>query len=378
MARKKIGRNEPCWCGSGRKFKHCHLNKENQAPPKLWEVSQLIRQELNTKKCLAPSAWLGECQGKIVRAHTVPKSGSLQRIAREGHVYSINLSLESLQKNQGSYVPKLLGINKASTFWGFCSKHDDTIFAPLEKRDFNGTPEQCFLIGYRALTLELYKKHAAVNLFSTLQNEVDKGNSFETQVEIQNLHQTAKMGFEAGLQDLNHYKSISDKILETHDFDTARAYIIELEEPPPVMGSGGFDPNQDFDGHILQDIADPSKIPDTLYFTSFYGGKCGVVAFTWLPESDPSCCAFIKSLDAMPDELITTALLRCFFEHCENLHMKPDWWDGLPDATTQTIMKHMKPSLIEKHRKLVLGNDGITYDPWPIKRRYKIPSNLEL
>ncbi|MHC9977942.1 SEC-C metal-binding domain-containing protein [Corynebacterium diphtheriae] len=20
----KLGRNEPCWCGSGKKFKHCH------------------------------------------------------------------------------------------------------------------------------------------------------------------------------------------------------------------------------------------------------------------------------------------------------------------------------------------------------------------
>ena len=21
---RKLGRNEPCWCGSGKKFKHCH------------------------------------------------------------------------------------------------------------------------------------------------------------------------------------------------------------------------------------------------------------------------------------------------------------------------------------------------------------------
>ena len=26
---KKIGRNERCWCGSGKKFKHCH-GKLNQ------------------------------------------------------------------------------------------------------------------------------------------------------------------------------------------------------------------------------------------------------------------------------------------------------------------------------------------------------------
>ncbi len=27
-AKKKIGRNDPCWCGSGKKFKKCHLNRE--------------------------------------------------------------------------------------------------------------------------------------------------------------------------------------------------------------------------------------------------------------------------------------------------------------------------------------------------------------
>lgn len=26
--RRKIGRNEPCWCGSGKKYKRCHLDLE--------------------------------------------------------------------------------------------------------------------------------------------------------------------------------------------------------------------------------------------------------------------------------------------------------------------------------------------------------------
>jgi hypothetical protein len=26
----KIGRNEPCWCGSGKKYKHCHLHSDQQ------------------------------------------------------------------------------------------------------------------------------------------------------------------------------------------------------------------------------------------------------------------------------------------------------------------------------------------------------------
>jgi hypothetical protein len=26
----KIGRNEPCHCGSGKKYKHCHLSSDEQ------------------------------------------------------------------------------------------------------------------------------------------------------------------------------------------------------------------------------------------------------------------------------------------------------------------------------------------------------------
>jgi preprotein translocase subunit SecA len=27
---EEIGRNDPCWCGSGRKYKHCHMRDDGQ------------------------------------------------------------------------------------------------------------------------------------------------------------------------------------------------------------------------------------------------------------------------------------------------------------------------------------------------------------
>ena len=375
VARKKIGRNEPCWCGSGKKYKFCHLDRENQTPIPVREHFEEIKQNFATKTCLAPSAWLGECKGKIVRAHTVPKSGSLRKIARNGHVYSFVPSLEYVEKNHGP-GPTLWGVNKASTFFGFCSHHDNTIFSSLENQAFSGTPEQCFLLGYRALALELYKKCAADKTDSL--QDADKGKPLIEQIKIQLMYQRYKMGIEEALKDLNHLKSISDKMLVKREFDKIRAYIIELENPPPVMGSGGFDPLQDFEGLKLQDIVNPSKFPDTLYFTSFYGGERGVVAFIWLPESDPSCCAFIKSLDAIPDKLITAALLRFFFQHCENLHINPDWWESLPTENSDALVKRFRTAITEQLPTGVLTNDGVTYQPWTITKRYKIPSNLEL
>src|SRR3989344_7786611 len=30
VSAQKLGRNDPCWCGSGKKFKKCHINREPQ------------------------------------------------------------------------------------------------------------------------------------------------------------------------------------------------------------------------------------------------------------------------------------------------------------------------------------------------------------
>ncbi|MGQ9708971.1 MAG: SEC-C metal-binding domain-containing protein [Anaerolineae bacterium] len=28
---RKLGRNDPCWCGSGKKYKNCHLRQDEEA-----------------------------------------------------------------------------------------------------------------------------------------------------------------------------------------------------------------------------------------------------------------------------------------------------------------------------------------------------------
>ena len=208
MTRRKLGRNDPCWCGSGRKFKHCHLNREDQPPLQHWDASKKFKRAFSVKTCLAPDTWLKHCCGRVSRAHTVPKSGSLKRIARKGHVYSYDVSsLKNLQKHDGALVPELLGINRASTFTGFCSRHDNQIFEPLEKRTFCGTPEQCFLLGYRARAREIYTKRAAA-AFSDVLQDADKGKTLPAQMAFQTVIQPYEIGLAAALKDSDHYKLI--------------------------------------------------------------------------------------------------------------------------------------------------------------------------
>ncbi|MBW1744519.1 MAG: SEC-C domain-containing protein [Deltaproteobacteria bacterium] len=39
----KLGRNDPCWCGSGKKYKKCHLE------------SDLRKQRFGASSCKAPA-----------------------------------------------------------------------------------------------------------------------------------------------------------------------------------------------------------------------------------------------------------------------------------------------------------------------------------
>lgn len=42
---EKLGRNDPCWCGNGRKYKDCHLNKDKQAG-----IERYVKPESGTTK----------------------------------------------------------------------------------------------------------------------------------------------------------------------------------------------------------------------------------------------------------------------------------------------------------------------------------------
>lgn len=144
--KRELGRNDLCWCGSGYKYKKCHLGREKQDPLSIEQIGEAQRKAFGSKYCSAPEPMKDDCSGYIVKAHTVSKRGSLQQISRDGHVYSLIPSLGNIIKYDGRLQPVLTGLNKASIFTGFCSKHDNDIFYKIENKPFQGSKEQCSII----------------------------------------------------------------------------------------------------------------------------------------------------------------------------------------------------------------------------------------
>lgn len=346
MISKKIGRNDPCWCGSGKKYKKCHLNRESQQKINPWDASKAFKKAFSKQKCSCPDSFQDRCAAKIVNAHTVPKSSSLKAIAKDGHVYGSKFTFDQFVRNGGKIVPELVGINKASTFTGFCKIHDKEIFAPIEVSEFTTTPQQCFLLAYRALARECYAKSSMGDL-NHYRNGLDKGKPLNAQIEIQETNSKIITGTNAALRDNKFHKECFDKCLETNDFSQVRALVFDFDAPPAVMASGAIFPDYNFDGNLIQYLGDLDRIMDLLSVTSFFDGKVGRVVFSWLENSHSSSENLVRSLLKKPHADIPALLVQYLYSNLENCYSSPTWWEGLSEqARTKIIdLQHDNASL---------------------------------
>lgn len=370
MTKNKIGRNDPCWCGSGLKYKKCHMDLNKQEPLNRWEAVKRLRKVFNYKDCLAPPQLKSNCSNTFAKAHTVPKSKSLKKIARDGQIYTFIPDPETINKSGGILYPQLCHINKASTFSLFCSKHDDEIFSNIEKKPFYGSQEQCFLLAYRSLAKEIYTKRGLASSIDIMR-QYNRGGSSDEQRAIQHINSLMNIGATAALNDNKYYKTLFDNNLLKSDYNSVRAYVMELDAPPPIMCSGSIFPYQDFNGNILQDIPNLNKIPHLLSITSFCEGNIGLIVFTWLSGSDNTCIPFVNSLRTLHPNKTTDGLIRFFFSYCENLHIRPDWWENLTAQQRDILVKRLHiaasldPLTFDNYGSIV--EDGNSFDDWGIR-----------
>lgn len=368
MGRKgKIGVNEPCWCGSGKKFKKCHRDREQQNRLTFWEAGERQKAAFNNKYCSCPEVMKASCGGSIVQAHTVSRSASLKSIARDGHVYAFSQDFVAFIKDGVLFKPKLVGISKASTFTGFCNVHDNNLFSSLEKVPFECSPEQCLLIAYRALSKELFAKLGAIKTIPVMRDG-DRGRPIVQQFELQEVISGYEMGSGAALNSLQSHKKTYDECLVKQDYRLVRYYGLRLHDIPDVMGSGGIFPECDFNGNVLQDLSDLSYRPDSIFFSVFSSDGDGWIVFSWLIDSEKSCLPLVSSFHQMPEEEKPDAMVRFLFEFCENVYFAPKWWERLTVSTQNALLDRSRSgaSMMKLRKSGCLKSDSRSYVKWSI------------
>lgn len=314
----ETGRNDPCWCGSGQKFKKCHLGRQ-QVPATRRPVllNRLSAEFDRSAGCLHPAAPSG-CKGGVIKAHTVQRSTSLNSIAQDGHV--LHLAPDHGVRREG--------VRTASTFRGFCKWHDANAFRELETEPFIGTHAQLAQIGFRTVCQELHKKRSMLRA-QPIVRSVDAGRSIAEQHLMQRLLDQFAFGVEIGLREIEEETARWGSALLATD-SPVDGLVIELAKGFPLACAGTWCPVFDFQGRRLQSL-DEQRLSSCCFAT--HVASNGVFAvLTWLRPSE-SGRAIARSLVQADTGQRGEALARLAFTHFENLFMNETWWERLSDET---------------------------------------------
>jgi hypothetical protein len=351
------------------KYKRCHLEREALQPLSIWDARTRLHRAFKTKTCLHPLASPTTCSGPIVRAHTVRRAADLSVIARDGHVYQVSGEIADLQRNGGRLLPKLVGINEASTFLGFCSQHDSATFAPLEAFALVPTDEQALLLVYRALCKEVYLKERQIESLD-IAMEADRGRPLPDQMRIQAQVLLMRTGVLAAIRDLATQKRMYEQDLLSSDFGQIRYVAIHLDRAPDLMCSAVAQPHFTFDGRSIQDLGDVTRQLEYMGFSLAATDTGGVAVFAWRADSDAASSRLVDSLLALPTAEMPHALVRYATSEFENTYMRPQWWEALP-APAKTALINRLAHNVGPHRQVeptYLLDDGCRTVEWVVTR----------
>jgi len=314
------------------------------------------RREFTRKYCLHPEAPSG-CSKSIVAAHSVQRAIIKKHIAVKGHVVQIKASAHV--DPVGLLVkPEEIGINEATTFFGFCGIHDATLFSPLECSSFSFKPKQIALLGYRAVCRELYQKQAeiatanAVRDYSAVNPDTV---GFHEKEKRHNVLQVARVNAQVNLTIAR-----DDYASMLSDDAQLRYYSLKFDDPPVYLCSVAFLPEWDFEGNRLQDLSFVAEFKP-LCFSAWAAGDGAAAVFCWHKTADAIYKPFIDSLRRIPRNRLANRIMSMAFDVSENVVFRSDWWEAITEEDRQRIVSKALSGVGEFNRKAdCLSDDGLS------------------
>ncbi len=185
-------------------------------------------------RCFAPPKL---CQNPAIRAHSVQNAQALDLLAVKGHVVALSKRLFADKPPEISFG--LIGRNKATTFAGLCSEHDQAIFAPIDTVQFDHTNlEHLFLIAYRSAFREVHASCAAGWMLQMgYQKRVELGLDSPDVPSDAGLLATRQLIL--GYEMFNH-KLIFDDAYLRKDYTAIEHDVIEMELTRPTIGASSL------------------------------------------------------------------------------------------------------------------------------------------
>jgi hypothetical protein len=274
--------------------------------------------------------------GEPIDAHSVQRSGTLARIVdATNHVFMFDPTTTTAD---GLYGVARIGWRRASTFAGFCAHHDNVTFAPIDDHDFVATPEQCFLLAYRALCHELHARVQSQRAQRHIRDAGDRGFAPGAQVVFQLKHDAIAYHLQRGFVAFEELRNLMNRELRDRSYSNIVSVILTFSGPLSVAGAGLVSPTRDIDGVSLQDLADQTVPQESLFYNVIAGQQGGAIVLSWR-RGTTKPALFVQSVLKRPQCQIASLLLQFAFAHLQNMYFSSDWWVGLRPAQKSHLWK---------------------------------------
>jgi len=310
--------------------------------------------------------WGDHCAVPPVASHLLSRFW-LEQIADDSHeVVQFRITTEDRMNKPGRIEAYPAGINKATTFPGFCQPHDNELFACLEKETFSATQEQLRALTYRSICCETCAKHQIVDcqweradtqMQWALETEQQAPPSFAFHV-MGEMNRCIRL-----FADKSHLETMWRSGRES-----ISGYVVRFTKRPTVLCSTTINPLVSFTGRVLDsrwDWISISIIPSA---------DGGWAVFSWDKSAPKNPSLFVKSFAKIPKHLQTIALLDCVFESTEYFAIAPEWWAKLSLEVQQHLFRRYGYGLKRGVEKAASGALLPSTKPWedwePIEAKY--------
>ena len=372
---KGRNRNEPCWCGSGKKYKKCHFVSDIQkkeihpgsnSQKKEGHFESVINTHLRTygkERCCAKDAGFGDCSGKIKKAGSVSRNSGLSEISRSGKIMCYDLDLTAIKKDSKRLFLKAIEnkIDIISVFYGFCEKHDLSLFSCLENEDFTGRSDQCLAIACRNINRGLHCQDTGLYL-RDLYSGVDMIMTPVFQRYYDSFTNRCNLGAEEERKDLKNMHDYLFQSLAKKEYEILQSLVIKFDALLPYMFTDAWSPYIDIHDRKLQDIF-LTELPKKVFMSSFTDRNCSYICMSWLDTDHAPgkiIAEQIKNLspDKQPETILLLAVMNMI-----NVTFNPDWFKALNSDQRKLLdALAIYPMEISDIIPSPLVNSNVTFD----------------
>ncbi|KKK41936.1 hypothetical protein LCGC14_1400970 [marine sediment metagenome] len=228
-----------------------------------------------------------------------------------------------------------VGINSASTFFGFCNNHDTTVFSEIENLDYNKTLEQNFLYAYRACALEYVKKTEACN---HQKNMIKRYRNSQYYDMLNFILISTQQGFKEISEFLEIFSVEFKKPKSNRNLNIINTRIFYLPYESLIAVNSLLTIHYDFQEVLINDLSDPSRRPAPIFLNVFPQKGKTIILFSYLSVDINVYKSILSELGTFSNSKIEHFFSNLIIVHCENLFMSPQKYNNIPNKMRKLIV----------------------------------------